>query len=748
MVRTLLLALAGALAVPMGPLVAAGLAHAAGPQVAQGRALPSLRAHRLVESGETIEVDGVLAEPVWSAVPAATDFRQREPLEGEPATEATEVRVVYDRHALYVGVLARDRQPERILARILQRDKLMELSFEQKPQFAGDDAVAILLDPFDDHRNAMVFATNANGAEFDALITDEGREFNIDWRAVWEVAAQRVPEGWSAEFAIPFRTLRYPSGGGDRPWGFNVYRVIRRKNEEVLWSAWSRDNEGFQRVSRAGHVEGMAELPRAGLNLEVKPFVLSGAAREYGAGGVASATEGRLDAGLDLKYEVKPGLVLDLTANTDFAQVEVDDEQVNLTRFDLFFPEKRDFFLENAGIFEFGLRGFAGFEPPPFLLFFSRSIGIAEDGEVPLLGGARLTGRVGGQTVGLLDVVTGRANGEPRTNFAVARIKRDIGVSNYAGLMLVDRRDAESSNTGVGADGSFWPGPALNVQGFAARTFTSDAGGEGGAYRLAVDYQKDRAGFNVAHLAIDPETSAEMGFITRTDMRRTEMFSRLTARPPVLGLRRADLFLGSQYVSRTDGRLQDRVLGPGVGFTWNSGETLFSFVDRAFIRVEEAFELADEAEIAVGDYQGWFYGLFANTSPARPVALGVDMLLQRMFAGRIRTITGRVTAAPGSHLALRLQYTRSAVDVPSGRFDADLASVRVGYAFSTRLTANALIQYNRLDNEISANVRVNLIHRPGSDLFIVFNEVRGAASSLWDPSARGAVVKVTYLLRL
>ncbi|MBI4521177.1 MAG: hypothetical protein HY701_10090, partial [Gemmatimonadetes bacterium] len=431
-----------------------------------------------------------------------------------------------------------------------------------------------------------------------------------------------------------------------------------------------------------------------------------------------------------------------------FAQVEVDDEQVNLTRFDLFFPEKRDFFLENAGIFEFGLRGFGPFEPPPFLLFFSRRIGISDAGELPVLGGGRLTGRIGGQTVGLLNVVTGEAHGEPRTNFAIARIKRDIGVSNYAGLMLTDRRAAESSNTAVGADWSFWPGAVFNVQGFAARTFTTGEGGEGTAYRLAADYQKDRAGFNLQFTEIGPEANTAMGFIARKDMRRYDLFSRTTVRPHVLGLRRVDVFFGIQYLTDSDGRLQDRTFGPGSGLTWNSGETVFGFVDRALFRVEEAFQLAGEAKVPAGTYSGWVSGLFANTSPARAVSGGVNLLLQRMYDGWIRSLTGSVTAAAGSHLALVLQYTRNAVDVPGGRVDADVASARITYAFSTRLTANALIQYNRLDNSLSANVRLNLIHRPGSDLFIVVNEIRGEETSIWEPRARGAAVKLTYLMRL
>ena len=341
---------------------------------AQVSPTPDVDALRLPPGeASALRVDGLLDEPAWRDAPMASGFRQQEPFEGEPATEITEVRVLFDDATLYVGVLARDRSPDEVIARILQRDKLMEVGFQAMPGFTSDDAVVIVLDPFHDHRNAVVFGTNPNGAEFDALITDEGREFNVDWRGVWEVGARRTPEGWSAEFAIPFRSLRFPEVS-DEPWGFNVYRIIRRKNEEVLWSSWSRSNEGFTRVSRAGHIHGLTDLPRAGLNVELKPYVLGRAAGELDSFDRLD-TDAEIEIGLDAKYEVRPGLVLDATLNTDFAQVEVDDQQVNLTRFSLFFPEKRDFFLENAGIFEMGQRGMFG-QPPPFLMFFSRRIGI------------------------------------------------------------------------------------------------------------------------------------------------------------------------------------------------------------------------------------------------------------------------------------------------------------------------------------------------------------------------------------
>jgi hypothetical protein len=271
-----------------------------------------------------IQLDGLLAETFWARAGVITGFRQQEPLEGEPATETTEVRIVFDEATMYVGIRALDSDPEAIVGRILQRDRIMEAEgFGNQLRATGDDVVAIVLDPFHDHRNGMVFATNPNGAEFDALVTDEGGEVNIDWRGIWRVKAARIPEGWSAEIAIPFRTLRYPTDGGVEPWGFNVYRMIRRKNEEVLWRSWSRDNEGFNRISQAGHLSGLTELPRPGLNLEVKPYVLGGSTQERDELTGTTPTELDSKIGLDLKTEVAGGLVLDLTLNTDFAQVEV-----------------------------------------------------------------------------------------------------------------------------------------------------------------------------------------------------------------------------------------------------------------------------------------------------------------------------------------------------------------------------------------------------------------------------------------
>jgi hypothetical protein len=611
-------------------------------------------------------------------------------------------------------------------------------------EFAGDDAIAILFDPFHDSRNAFVFATNPNGAEFDALITDEGAEVNVDWRAVWEVAATRGPDGWSAEFAIPFRTLRYPEEGEGEPWGFNVSRTIRRKNEMVLWQSWSRDNEGFPRVSRAGHLTGMDGLPEPGLNVEVKPFALGGIRQELTEDG-ATPVDREADFGLDLKSEIRPGLVLDLTLNTDFAQVEVDDEQVNLTRFSLFYPEKRDFFLENSGVFEMGADG--GFGPPPYRLFFSRKIGIGDDGPIPILGGARLTGRVAGQTVGLMNVVTGESGDEPRTNYSVARVKRDIGENNFLGWMVTDRRDKRTSNTVVAVDGSFWVRPTLNMKGFFTGSFTSELGGEGNTYAAAVEYETDFIGASLSHLTIDPDAQADLGFILRTDIRKTDAEVRFSPRPGRWGIRVVDVRLEGSHISATDGRMQDWEAGTFFGIDSESGEFIGAKIGMGETRLDDAFELADSIPIDEGLYDAAEARLIINTSGHRALVGEFHGSWEKFYGGDHWRAETSLAASPSPQISMEVAHEWNRVELPNGDFTANITSLRLGYAFSTKLTTNGLIQYNSLNRDFSANLRLNFIHRPGSDLFIVLTERRGVEEELWDLSNRGLVAKVTYLVR-
>ena len=725
------------------------LASLGGPGALWGQEPGVLQAHQISpEDGAAFRLDGLLTEAFWAAAPVIDRLTQQEPAEGQPASEATEVRVLFDQEYLYVGVRALDSEPDRIVSRILQRDRIMQADgFDQRPVFGGDDAIAILFDPFHDNRNALIFATNPNGAEFDALLADEGKEFNVDWRGVWEVAGTRTEEGWSAEFRIPLQTLRYPSAS-ERPWGFNVYRIIRRKNEKVLWQGWSRDSGGFHRVSLAGDLGGLEELPPTGRNLEMKPYVLGGARQTRQEDGSLPRTT-ETEIGLDMKTEVRPGLVLDLTINTDFAQVEVDDEQVNLTRFGLFFPEKRDFFLENSGIFQFGVAA-SSYEPPPFQMFFSRKIGIEEDEDevVPIIAGGRLTGRLGGQTVGLMNVLTDEVEGLiGRESFTVARVKRDVGENNYLGLMMTDRRSADAWNTVVGADGAFYLTPSFNIQSWFAGTFTEGEGGDDLAYSLMADYTTDRWGFFFRHISVGPDAEARSGFIQRTDLRRTDSYGRRSFRPSVRAVRKVDLMVGGNLFTGYAGGLQDWAVGPLVLTEMESGASLTVIVQAGENRPDEEFDVADTLYVAPGTYDARNVMAMFSTDPSRSVSLEGNVQAAAFYGGTLRAFGGTLNLAPSAQLALALGMHRNKVDIPSGGFTADILSARASVSFSTRLSTNLLVQYNSLDELFSANFRLNFIHHPGSDLFLVLTEERGEGGDLWRLSDRGMVVKLTYLKR-
>jgi hypothetical protein len=710
---------------------------------AQVHAPPELRVHRLSGDADPIRIDGRLDEAAWRGASPADGFRQREPDVGQSATEPTEVRVAHDGATLYVGVLARSSQPDGVVARILQRDRIARVGFEPGLRFLGDDVIAILVDPFHDRRSAYVFATNPNGAELDALISNDGQETNLDWRGVFRVAAARSDDGWSAEFAIPLRSLRYPAAPG-AVWGFNVVRFTARTNEESLWTSWSRDNEGFERVSNAGHLLGLDQLPRSGLSLEAKPYLLTGGTRTVD--GLSTVNDGRLDAGLDLKWEPTAGLVLDLTANTDFAQAEIDDERVNLTRFSLFYPEKREFFLENAGVFDFGIRGDPS-EPPPFLMFFSRRIGIADDGAVPLLGGARLTGRLGRQSLGVLDVVTEPAFGAPRTNHAVVRLKRDVGGAGYVGAMVTDQRSSSGWSTAGGVDWQLRLRPTLTISGFGAATANAAGTGNGWSARVAAEYVTDKVGATLSHVGVSPDATADLGFVTRTDIQRTDASFRVTPRPTLLGLRKLDLYLFGQRIADTDGRVLDWLISPSLNPEWSSGESVFAWYGWGFTRLEEGFRLSDSVDVAAGDFDTWQIGWFANSSQSRPIVFRSVGFLQGAYGGTLQSYSAEVSLAPSPNLAVTFRYGRNLADLPGGSFAADIGAFRLTVAASARLVANALVQYNSFENTIGANLRVSYTFRPGSDLFLVLNEQRGDESRLWRPGDRAALIKLTYLSR-
>jgi hypothetical protein len=354
---------------------------------------------------------------------------------------------------------------------------------------------------------------------------------------------------------------------------------------------------------------------------------------------------------------------------------------------------------------------------------------------------------VGGQTVGLLDIVTDATDFQQRTNFGVLRVKRDFA-SGYVGAMLTDRRTADSTNTAGGVDFSLWPTQALNVQGFAARTTTRGVGGDDGAWRIGADYQTGRLGVTSSYLVVGPDADAQAGFITQSDIRRTDFAARLTLRPEMLGLRSLSINNFSKLVTRTDGLTQEWSVGFALDQTWNSGENLTIFQSAGRTRFDDAFDLADSVSVPGGDYSNASVGFFAQTSPARPVSIHFFAERQWTYDGVVSFFNSTVNAAAGSRLQFSVQHSRNWVELPRGAMTVDLVSARAGIAFSTRLFLNSLVQYNTIDRNVSTNVRLVYTYAPGSELFVVVNEDRGSRVEPWRFINRGIRLKLTYLLRI
>ena len=697
---------------------------------------PSIGAMRI---DRPIGIDGRLDESAWQTADPISELRQREPLEGALATEPTIVRVLYDDAALYIGVAARDSSAGEIVARILERDGLAEFGGFGTLTEVPDDMVAIVLDTYHDRRNGYLFATNALGNETDALIENEGQDINEDWDGIWEVAAIRTDEGWSVEIAIPFRTLRFPSDSV-QVWGFNVARLIKRKNEEVLWSSWGRDNGGLFKVARAGNLTALAGL-RQGANLQVEPYVL-GRARD--ADRVVDFDEDEeIETGADVKWGITPNVTLDLTANTDFAQVEADVEQINLTRFSLFFPEKREFFLENAGIFQFGIQDFG---PPPLLLFFSRRIGIAEGREVPLLGGGRVTGRSGAWSMGFLDVVTGEEGDEPLTNWTVARVRRNVlARAQVGGIVTHVEPSGGEGSTAFGADFTYQPTNELIFWGMAAGNRDPADPPEPYAGELVIDFTGDFWGWRVSGYTVGEGMQPAAGFVRRTGIHRG--FATLRQRPRPGGLvRSVTIRETTEWFVNAEGTAEDRSFNGSVETLFESGDVIEVQVDRRSERLLDPFALRPDLVIPEGEYWNTGWSVSMETARKRPVWLGARYGEPGFFDGDRREVEGEIGWTPMPYLALSFGWNRNQIETPHGDLKTDLGILRLGVARSTRLRGDALVQYNGETEELSGNLRFHWIWSPGSDLYVVADLRRGDLGDETGPMTRALVLKLTRLV--
>ena len=724
---------------------------------------------RAVELPEGIRLDGQLDERVYYTVPAITGFIQQAPDEGAPATEKTEAWILFDADNIYVAARVWDSAPpSQWVANEMRRDTR---------QLRQNDTFAVILDTFYDRRNAVAFYTNPLGAIADFQITNEGNP-NSDWNPVWDVRSGRFEGGWTVEMEIPFKSLRYRPGPS-QIWGVQLRRNVRRKNEwnyitPLPISAGSGPG-GIFRVSDAATLVGL-DAPSGSKNLEVKPYGIGGVSTNLAAS-PPTRNDGDGTGGLDVKYGVTQNLTADFTLNTDFAQVEVDEQQVNLTRFNLFFPEKREFFLEGRGIFDFARGGFSGsfggalrrsgqgggfFGGNAPTIFYSRQIGLQNRAVVPIVGGGRVTGKIGAFDVGALNIQTdddALARAE-MTNFTVVRLKRDILRRSTIGGIFTNRSVAlagDGSSQAYGADATFSFYENVSLLGYVARTQVPDPGRQGDdlSYQGRFNYGGDRYGFQAEHLLVEKNFIPEVGFLRRDNFRRTYTTGRFSPRPRSLNNIRQFRFEGSfDYIEAADlGIVETRQ--SQLGFS-----TELESSDRFGVSVADNYEFLhreftpgpDDIAFPVGGYS--FFDVEGRYSPGAQRRLNGTLTVRagEYFDGNIRSVgfsRGRMEIT--QQLSMEPSVSVNWIDSPRGAFRTDLIVSRVNYTFTPRMFFSGLIQYNSSSNTVSNNLRLRWEYSPGSELFVVYTEDRETdplrPDRFSDLRNRGFVVKMNRLFR-
>ena len=702
-----------------------------------------------VRVDETPRLDGVLDDAVWKKAAVVEEFVQQEPREGAPASERTEVRVMYDSRSLLIAVHAFDDDPSALVATEMRRDA---------DRLLDEDSFALILDTFNDSRNGYMFVTTPLGAKLEQQISEEGEgnnraglvnsNVNRNWDGVWDVATRITDDGWTAEIAIPLTTIRF-ADASEQAWGVNFMRNIRRKNEQVFWAPIPKAYT-LTRVSMAGALTGLQSLSH-GMDLKLKPYVVSGV-RDAHPDADTHTTRGLREFGADVKYGVTGGLNLDLTYNTDFAQVEADEQQVNLTRFSLFFPEKRDFFLENAGQFKMGTGGTFTSTTVETDLFFSRRIGLSDTGQViPIVGGARLAGKTGRHNIGILDIQTDRAFNRPGDNFLVARYGADVLKRSRVGAIFVNKETLGGEahyNRTIGADANLVLGRNLQVNSYVAKTQTPGLDGKDMAFFGRVAYRDPSWNVWLNYLDVQDNFNAEVGFVQRRGVKTTKAYFSPTPRPGKARIRMLEPMFVLTYITDQQNRMVARTQHFMNAFYLDDGSFVNVIYQKDLDVLDAPFQIQKNVTIPIGTYRFDELMLTYNTNPARRFYERFTYQPMEFYGGTRKTVSGAVGVRASSHLSSELQFSRNDVNLPYGEFLANLAILRVDYAMSPRATVRSLTQYNSLTHEVTNSVRFNFIYRPGSDLYIVYNDLQqtGLPHGLFTPSDRQLVVKMNYLL--
>ena len=712
---------------------------------------------RAVRLTAPIRLDGELDEPFYAEVQSITGFVQAVPDNGAAPTERTEAWVAFDDTDMYVSARNWDSAPEsEWVANEMRRDT---------NQLRNNDSFGVMFDTFYDRRNGVMFYTNPLGALAEFAISNEGNP-NVDWNPVWDVRVGRFEGGWTVEMRIPFKSLRYRPGR-EQIWGLQLRRAVRRKNEWNHLTALSpaaagTGATGSFRVSMAGTLVGV-EAPPSSRVVEIKPYGIAGLSTNLTT---APAVRNDFDAdgGVDMKVGITDNLTADFTYNTDFAQVEVDERQVNLSRFTLFFPEKREFFLEGQGIFDFATAGggrFGGGGVSAPTMFFSRRIGLQGFGgavPVPIIGGGRVTGKVGPFDVGALSIQTDDLTevGAESTNFTVLRLKRDILARSSIGVLFENRSQALAgggSNQAYGVDGTFAFFENLNLLGYYSTTRTDGLTGSDDSYRGQVSYAGDLVGVSLDHLFVGEDFNPEIGFVRRRGLRETFASARFSPRPASIDWIRQVTFEGSaDYLENHPGSfVESKEFRGQFRIELENSDSFNASFTESYENLQDTFNIASGVAIPDGRYDFRAVNVSYGFGPQRPYSGTLSAEYGSFYEGTRTTVgfrQARIELMP--QLSLEPSLSFNWVDLPWGDFTQHVASTRVSYSVSPRLYLSALVQYATSSESLSANLRLRWEYAPGSEIFLVYTEERDTDvfDRFSELSNRGLVLKVTRLLRL
>lgn len=712
---------------------------------------PRMSAQRI---SEEIRVDGVLDEPAWQNVEPIRELYQIQPDEGEPVTEPSEVRIMYDDKKLYFGFIFYD-EMDKIVANDMRRDS---------PGLRSNDYGFLLLDTYNDRRNAVFFRFTPMGGMEDAAVSDSGSTRNGSWDIVWECRCKINEDNWTVEIAIPFNQLRFERSD-TMDWGINFGREIARKNEIGAWHAAPKTYGplGKYRTEYFGTLEGLDGISPS-RNLELLPYLLPGASS---VSETENGTEGVFEAGLDLKYGVTPNLTADLTFNTDFAQVEADQEQVNLTRFSLFFPEQRPFFLEGASIFDVGIPGGGPGRPPPLLLFYSRQIGLAAGRAIPILAGGKMTGKIGPYGIGILNVLTNTFEDdetgipeadmfrEPRTNYSVVRVNRDILAGSTVGGIFVNKQDTDAYNRTAGLDFSYRPTREIDVKGLWSRTFESDvsdisttsfgsqATPKSNAFYFGANWRTNLFQLDGSYTDIGEDFTPEVGFVLRKGVRRLQGFAQYTPWPRKFGIREIRIGPEIDLVLTRENELETQDITFDTEFSFEAGDSIGFQLKNTMENLENEFILEGE-EIPSGDYNFTAFQASIRSSSSRMIFGEVRLELGQFYHGNRSGLLLDATFRPSAKFSIEPFIEFNRITFPETEFDANVVGGRIGYSFSTTLFTKLFAQWSTDRDILAANFLVNYIYLPGSDFYLVFNQnydTRDGGVELLDWTVVG---KITY----